>query len=405
MRGRPIRCDASGNPSGSGRAGVPPATWLRMVTVVVLLTAAGCEQEIDTTYAAVRGTSINGISAFAQLLRDTGHTVTARHSLPAVFEPDIETLVVFDDSFIGLESSVAEQLLGFLFEAGPRTLVLVLRDSDGAIDYLRDVLARDDLSPRHRDRAEELLEDYERALAVATSEPRPATYPFPDGLVVQPRTPAGEAVTVRLQADAEQPAEQITVRWRLHRCLEPDDEADPLWTTGGERLLVRHLDDDATILVLASAAPLLNGGLVDPGNRRLAESMAALLPVTGRLLVTGSAKVGAGLGRAGDGGSDGDGDGDTPSLWRLLRIQPLPWVAAQTIAAMLLFCWCTSPIFGRPRRTSTFLAQDFSHHVAALASLFDKSPAAGAAFARGRLEAWLPTSLVSVRNASHPRRR
>lgn len=404
MNGRPIRCDARGISVGRQRTRLPRIPWLQPVAAVVLLVAAGCEQEVDLTYAAVRGTSINGISAFVQLLRDTGHSVTIRQHLPAVFEPDIETLVVFDDSFTGLEPSVAELLLGFLFEAGPRTLLLVLRDNDGAIDYLRDVLAREDLSPGHRHRAEELLEECERALATATSMPRPASYPYPDGLGVHPRSSAGEAVAVRLEYDTDQPAERITARWELRRRLEPDDEADPLWTAGGERLLVRRSDGEAVILVLASAAPLLNGGLVDPGNRRLAEEIVALLPVTGRLLVTGSAKVGKGLGGTGDGGGDGDdpGDGENPSPWRLLRIQPLPWVAAQVILAMALFCWCTSPIFGRPRRSSPFLAQDFSHHVAALANLFDKAPAAGAAFARERLEAWLPTGGSSGPRGSHP---
>jgi hypothetical protein len=176
---------------------------------------------------------------------------------------------------------------------------------------------------------------------------------------------------------------------------------ESLWMTGEDRLLVRHRLDDATILVLASAAPLLNGGLVDPGNRRLAEDLASLLPTAGRMLLAGSAQIFGGRG----GGGNENGDKDEPSLWRLLRIQPLPWVAAQAIAAMALFCWCTAPIFGRPRRSSPDHAQDFGHHVEALGNLFEKSPAAGSAFARERLAAWQPAASSTRRRTNRSPRR
>lgn len=381
--------------------------WLPFAISIALLAAAGCEQEVDTTYAAIRGPSLNGVSAFVQLLRDTGHTVIARQHLPTEVDSEFETLVVFDDSFTGLDSTAAELLLEFLFADGPRTLLLVLRDSDGAIDYLRNVLARDDLSPDRRRRAEELRDACELALAKATSAPRVATFPFPDGLVTETRGPAAEAVAVRLRGGPGDSVEHVNARWELRRRLEPDREAAPLWTSGRERLLVRRRLHEASILVLTSAAPLLNGGLVDPGNRRLAEEVASLLPRRGRLLVTGSSQAVGDCGGAAASGRDGNdsAEGDEPSLWRLLRVQPLPWVAAQASVALALFCWCTAPIFGRPRQSSPALVQDFGHHVEALANLFDKAPAAGAAFARERLEAWQPTGTDTVRKGCRPPRR
>lgn len=368
----------------------------------MLVAAVGCDREIDTSYAAVRGPSINGIAAFVQLLRDTGHTVTARQSLPAEIDPETATVVVFDDSFTGLDPAAAELLNGFLRSGGPRTLLVVLRDSEGAIDYLRDVLSRDDLSPDRRRRAEEMLGWFETALATATSLPRPATPPFADGLATQDRGPAGEAIEVGLRSRRGGAKRRVSARWELRRRLEPDQRAEPLWTTGQDRLLVQQSLDGSTILVLASAAPLLNGGLVDPGNRLLAEDVASLLPTTGRMLVAGSSQ---GFGGGAGGAGDEDGDEDEPSLWRLLRIQPLPWVAAQAIAAMMLFCWCTAPIFGRPRRSSPGHAQDFGHHVEALGNLFDKAPAAGTAFAREQLAAWQPTASSSSRRTNRPPRR
>jgi hypothetical protein len=72
---------------------------------------------------------------------------------------------------------------------------------------------------------------------------------------------------------------------------------------------------------------------------------------------------------------------------------------------MALFCWCTAPIFGRPRQSSPAHAQDFGHHVEALGNLFDKSPAAGTAFARERLAAWQPAASSPTRKTTRPQRR
>ena len=373
------------------RADWTSAPWIAALLVPLLLVATcGCDREIDTTYTAVRGDSINGIAAFVQLLRDTGHTVTARQRLPAEIDAEVTTLVVFDHSFTGLELEAGQLLASFAFAAPDRTLLLVLRDSDCVVGYLRAVLASDDLPENRRSRAELLLADFEDFIDFQTSAPRAATDPFADGQAVTRRDPGAEAIEVTVRPGDRGAPQAIPARWPLRRRLEPAQDVTTLWGSAGEPLLVREETGSATLLVLASAAPILNGGLVDPGNRLLAEDLASRLPKEGRLLVAGSAEIAGGGGGSGDGGNgSGDGDeADEPSPWRLLTVQPLPWVAAQALAAMALFCWCTAPIFGRPRQSSPTHAQDFGHHVAALANLFDKSPAAGEAFARGRLADW-----------------
>lgn len=386
----------------------PPRTDLAVWGSAFLLAAVtGCDRGIDTTYAAVRGPSINGVAAFVQLLRDTGHRVTARQSLPAEIDPDVATMVVFDESFTGLSPQAAERLPKFVFGGGSRTLLLVLRDSDCIVDYLRDILGRDDLSPDRRTRAQALLAGVEEALAIATKLPRATTPPFPDGLTTTPRPQPAEAIDVQLRAEGDGPPTSITARWELRRRLRCDDEGDEdavtLWEAGEDRLLVRRRLGGGTLMVLASAAPLLNGGLVDPGNRLLAENLAGLLPTDGKLLVTASAAEGDG-GSGGGGDDAADDDQEEPSPWRLLGVQPLPWIAAQAIAAMALFCWCTAPIFGRPRRSSPAHAQNFGHHVDALANLLAKAPAAGAAFARERLAAWRPPATPAALKPRRPPR-
>jgi len=360
----------------------------------ILLCAAGCDRRVTSTYGDVRGDSLNGLAAFVQLLRDTGHATTARQRLPARIDDDIRTVIVVDDSFTALRPEAREVLRAWRETDGRHTLLLVLRDSDALIDYLREIL--DEALPAdQRDPARRALDAAEQGLATATAGPRSETPSFGDGLAATERPEATEATEVRVRLPGTAP-ETITARWRLHRRLRSRSAGQVLWDSGDDRLLVRHRAVRLELLVLASATPLLNGGLVDAGNRRLAAGLAALLPTEGRVLLAGSGQVAATGGRGDNGAPGGHDDGDPggddggeePSPWRLLAVQPLPWLAAQAILALGLFCWCTAPIFGRPREVPATHAQDFGHHVDALASLFAKSPAAGQAYARRRLDEW-----------------
>jgi len=353
--------------------------------VILLPCCGGCDRQVDTEYATVRGTSINGVSAFVQLLRDTGHPTTARQTIPRRIGAAVRTVLVVDDSLYGLCPEAKDVIHRWITQDGPRTVLLVLRDSDATIGYLREILADGDLPDERRNPALALLDRAVQTLNAATADPRSATPPFPDGLVPIVRTSTTSTLEVRLKGKAAAD-DSIAARWELRRRLQTQSSDQTLWESGPDRLLIRRQIVDVEVLVLASAAPLLNGGFVDVGNRRLAEQLADLLPADGEVLLAGSSRV-----ASGNGGGDGEGrdeEDDESSLLRLLTVQPLPWLAAQAVTAMGLFCWSMAPIFGRPRRASPTQAQNFGHHVDALASLFTRSPAAGAAFSRSRLEEW-----------------
>jgi len=372
------------------------------VVAVILSLCCGCEREVDTAYATVRGDSINGVSAFIQLLRDTGHVTMARQKLPSRIDPTARSVILFDDSFTTLNSEASEVLGDALAEDGLRTVLLILRDGDAVIEYLRDILSRGDLTDDVRKTAVSLLATAERTLKTANAEARLATPPFSDGLAPCDR-PAGDGFTdVNVEGHDEQTV-SITARWELRRRLDDPGIGQSLWQAGQEPLLVRQFDGSTEFLVLASAAPLLNGGLVDPGNRALAEHLVGLLPTTGQILVAGSSQVDHSDGADPSGDADGgDAAGEEPSSWRLLFVQPLPWLALQGIVAMGLFCWSTSPIFGRPRRSSPEHAQDFGHHVSALASMLTRSPD-GAAFSWKRIEEWRSPSSAASRKSRRRR--
>lgn len=342
----------------------------------LLAAVAGCGPSLETDYGTLRGASVNGVSAFVRLLRDTGHTTTLRRRLPSRIDPDLRTLVVVDGSFDELDPAAGESLERWLDGSGRHTALLLLRDGDATSAYLRSVVDRDDVGAAEKEEARSLLGRAEEDLRQATARSRQASPPFPDGLEPATRAESAGPVDVRFHDASDDGS--VEARLERHRRAAESPEAETLWEADGSPLLIRSEIGADEVLVLATAQPLLNGSLVDPGNRVLAERLVRSLSVDGEVLVVGAAEVSA---------SEEDDEEERPA-WHLLTVQPLPWVAAQAAVAMLAFCWCTAPIFGRPRRVRADHAQDFSHHVDALATLLARIPGAGAAFSMARIEQW-----------------
>jgi hypothetical protein len=347
----------------------------RLAIVLLVALVAGCDRDPETRYGTVRGESLNGVSAFVQLLRDAGHRTATRGWLAERIVGRHDVAIVFAAGFDAPDDEARLLLERFLAAEGDQTVVFVVRDSDAAIDYWKTIAAAPGLAAekaatareRHRSAVAELRAETRDTFAAGKKDRGPLAY----GLAARER-PVPAPLEVEVTGAAGTP---VMARWELHRRLEPPRGTRPLWTHAGEPLLVASRGRDRTLL-LASAAPLLNGGLVDPGNRRLAAALVGELPDDARVVVVGAARIRAAA----------EDDESGPSPWRLLAVQPHPWILAQALAAMALFCWWRAPIFGRPRREGDARAQDFGHHVDALGSLLRKSR--DEAFARGRLEAW-----------------
>lgn len=351
--------------------------WPRRLAAVVLLLlpcGMGCDREPDARYGTVVGESLNGLSALVQVLRDAGHATTARRRLAHSMIGRYDVAIVLANGFGRPAAETRDILQRFLEADGPQTVLFVIRDSDAAVGYWQAVAAAPDLGPQksararwHANRtAKELRSDLETTFERESVKPAAFGY----GLSRRAEAPP-HIITVDLASARRSTA--VRARWPLHRRLELPDGMRVLWRHAGEPLLASSGDGDR-ILLLASATPLLNAGLVDPGNRRLAAELAAAFPESSRVVVVGSAAVLTGEEPSG------------PSVWRLLAVQPHPWIACQAVIAIGLFCWWRFPIFGRPVDDDARRPQDFGHHIEALAALLRRSRAAG--FARARLEAW-----------------
>lgn len=430
--------------------------------VVALLTVAlaGCGSDVETGYGALRGPSLNGLAAFVDLLRDAGHATTARRSLPREGLERFGAVIVFEDSFDGMPKEMADALQAYLAEARAVTLVLVPRDGDWAIGYYRAIAARDDVDHGIRAEARRRAGEAETGLVAATTGRRSAAtggdgsaplVVFADRWIdntgatggpgrahLEPvERDAGAGIDVGIDGDATSPARTVRARWPLRRRLVPGAHGRVRWRSGDDPLLVETVaavmpvgyqisvdefsEDEATMpdgsprqgtiqmsdgsavpydrtFELASAMPLLNGGLVDPGNRRLAEEFVALLPADATVLVVGSSTLAM---AADDRAIEG-------SMVRLFGVPPLPWLVLQAVVALGLFCWWKAPIFGRPRSTPPSHVQDFGHHVAALASLLARcggGTLTGAQVARQRIDEWKRLSTAAAQPGAGSGRR
>ncbi len=344
----------------------------RLVVLAGLLAvaaAAGCSQEPASTHGDVVGDSLNGVSAFVGLLRDKGHPVTARPEVSADGFRERDVAIVFVDGDGPVEEDAAARLENFLANPGPQSVFLVGRDGDWGVEYWRFVADAGDLPEAKRQRARDKGRDATRDLAAwyGDVEATTAIVPFAGARLVVRGEERGEAevdVSIHPEDWTGSPF-VLHGAWPWRRGVEPGDADDVAWEIDGEAFLVRSILDDEgdTVVVMGSDMPLLNAGLVDRGNRQIAEAFVGLIPAGAGVVVFGSAQM----------GKNDDDDAGEGGLWRLISVPPHPWIVAQLLLCLALFCWSRSSIFGRPRTPSSAALRDFGHHVDAVGRLLARS--------------------------------
>lgn len=101
------------------------------------------------------------------------------------------------------------------------------------------------------------------------------------------RTKADDKIPIRILVGNEE--KYVVANWPLIGRLIPGNSAC-LWQKGTESVLTETHFSSAKLLIMASAYPLLNAGLVDPGNRILCEQLIAKLEPMGRIAVAISSR-------------------------------------------------------------------------------------------------------------------
>lgn len=327
--------------------------------LIVLVTAtSGCPKTLEVEYAVSRGASINGSSTFLSALRDAGHNVESWPFLSSRLEHGYDAVIVMHDGF-GPPSPDALDGLDLILDSPQlKSLVIVPRDSDAAIEYW-EYIAGSGISGDKKAEVEQALSRHRADLQFDTAHAVSLNSADWYGYEVVTRDEAADTLDVQI-AGRVSGESAVEAQWPLTRRLLLAPGSTILWSSGDDPLLASEAFYGTTVFVLASAAPILNGGLVDPGNRLLAEDLIGRLGESKHIgFVTSSRWVNV---------------ADTPpSRWAFLKVQPYPWIFGHLIAVLLMFCWWKFPIFGRPKTETMTENRRFGRHVEAVGGLLSRT--------------------------------
>ena len=354
--------------------------------VLLAISVAGCQPELKTEYATSRTASINGISTFIELMKQDDRRVDVWPFVTSRLADRYDTLVVFHTTFGPLNPDTKRELRELLSYGTIDRLILVLRDSDAAIDYWDQVSERKDLKQEDIQEARRAMLQTLNGFAFASQSDVVREEEDWYGLKTVKRNSSSEPIAVQSTLSTSPEKQPIKARWRLNRRLEAPEDGTVLWTSGPDPLLIQQSWFGIDVLVMASAAPLVNGGLVDSGNRSLATEIVDLVPAKSRVAIVTSSRWFKGEGKS------------SPGIMTFLQVQPYPWIFGQAVLAMLIYCWYRSPIFGCPRSFDEFETLRFGKHVDALGTLLART--GDVTYARLRVRDWLQGSGSSHLNTS-----
>lgn len=367
---------------------------------LLLLAMMGCGgNRLETGYATTRGKSLNGISTFLQLLRSEGHRVESVPYLSPRIGEKGEFLVVFHDSPGPMDAESQKAIIELCQSPSIHSILVVLKNGDMNEEYFSALKKAGNLDAEQLKRIRESLDFLSDMKDLAKSglklefpveetggyyglkkvdRPKPEEpikvdiFPPPpvdeDEPYIVPGTPTDRRPPENKKGPETPmapptPLETIPAQWRLERRLVPGKDAYVRWSSGQDPLLTQRILLETRLFVLASAVPLLNAGLADPGNRVLCEEIAGLFPPNSRVIVSTSS----------DWRPSRDDDEPDGGIMRFLRVQPYPWIFGQALLAIVLFCWWKYPILGRPRSENGEAVKRFGRHIDALGDLLRRT--------------------------------
>ena len=369
---------------------VHSATKRVLLLMVALLLFSGCakiQTDLPTTYGKRSGSaasSVNGTKALSEMFREAGYWVRSYSAVsPNLLRHDV--IVWVPDSVIGPDDEFRDVILNWLNEDEGRTLVIVGRDFDAAIQYWDEVLPK--VPPekkldamRQRALAIESFDEtrntflqegdyyfYKLERDVPRRVARNLTGPWAEGIDASKtnivlRSKMEPATRKSLYADrdesenGESPVEMI-------------DDVDVLLGTGEEAIVARLGSEYSAnqIILVNNGSFLLNLPLVNPEHRKLAGKLVNQCnQVDYDLDEVAFLETEYGVPiRSADDSADGT------SGWEWLSRWPLNMVGLQMAWGLIVLCFALYPIFGRPKRLPAAETSDFKKHIDSVGDLLE----------------------------------
>ncbi len=349
----------------------------------------------DTEYGSSRGTSINGTSAFAAMLRQRGHEVRPAIRLTEELSEWAQGIVRFAPYPGPPEAKEAEWYRQWLAGDHQRWLIYVVRDFDAQVEYWTQV--RDGISKAADPERYDEAEAKRVAAAIETTSPHkkqektgnPHDWFKTDAVSSMPK------ICTKLEGPWAEDIDAPAAALSLHDALISDDRSVLLSGEGKPLVLDKRAVFAGNILIIANGSFLLNEALVKPARRPLALRVAEWPDrEQQQIAMIESSYV----------TSDEE---ETTTLWKLLeRMLSFRWVAIQMAIAGVFAALARAPRLGRPRPDPPSGADRPAAHAEALGALLARGRATTESIElleRYRQWRWPHTFLPSARSESQGR--
>ncbi|RUL86170.1 DUF4350 domain-containing protein [Tautonia sociabilis] len=349
---------------------------LALVAMAAALSLSGCgEERIETEYGRMRGRSVNGTGAFAELLRGRGHEVRAARRLNDELAGWADTIVRFAPEPGPIERDEADWYLDWQLSGLGRRLIFVCRDGGAEAEYWAAALSSlpADAPRVQRDR---ILRKLGEAGGWGSDPAPPDLEPAEAQLWFSIDSSRGlTASASTLDGPWAEGVDPAAANVPINRAIEQTSETEMPLLVGDGRILamdwvweMNEGTDPSAVLVLANGSFLLNAAIVPKARRSLTLRVAEWAGSTPRKVafVEGPFVFGA--------------QQPLPTPWEVIRQVPeLGMVAGHFLAFALAAALSRAVLLGRPRPAPSIALDRPSAHAEALGHLLARVGASQAA--------------------------
>ena len=380
---------------------------------LLCLVQTGCfEYPTDFTYGKAGDQSVNGVSVFANLLRERGHSVSVKSRLTRRIEK-FDTIVWAPNNSGHPPENVSAWLEQWLNNGNPRVLIYIGRSYDAKLDFIRGKFENAEPEQREqwrRELADEILQSrrngFDWSIFASGSETNYwfGTEEESAEVVTKLGGPWSEGVDVeKANIDCDSLLKPLKdyndEEFIPQQTTAPDDDSpkyvfEQNWDKGfrEKTMQMRELltvdgmpfafevfpqaNPNQKLIIISNGSFFLNYPLVKPENRKLAAKVAD--EVTGDVVFLESdfrwPRVG--------------GAANDPALrWTWIGRAPMNYIVPHFLLWGVLYCFAFYPNFGRPKRIQFHPPKAFRSHVKAVASILGRSKEKS--WAREVVDMWL----------------
>jgi hypothetical protein len=340
----------------------------KMCVALCAVAIAGCSEGIETSYGRrsgiVGGDSVNGTAVLARMFTATGHHVTTATKLSPRIYDTADCIVWAPNDFKPPSAEVRQWFNAWWRHGEERTLIYIGRDYDAAPAYWQAVQAAAPPAKR-AEMKRRLARDQNDFLSARNEMPQDEDCEwFTSRGKRQQRKVDKLSGAAYWISDIDASKADIELNGRLI----PPADAELLVESEGDAIVSRQeMSDGGSLIVVVNGSFVLNMPLVNQENRKLAGLLVDEIgPASQEVVFLESGPEGPRI------WEDEPPEHARTSL-EILAVWPFNIIFLQLGALGLIFCYSRFPIFGRPRPLAAPRLSDFGRHIAALASLLERT--------------------------------